>query len=203
MAGAGKKTFVAGEVLLAQDVNDYLMDQSIMNFASDAARGSAIPTPTEGMLALSKDIDEIDYYNGSAWVPALPIGAWTAWTPTWSGLTVGAGTTSAAYSVQGKTVHGRIKFTFAADSSVTGTLSFALPFASVVSGQAIARGTFTDTGTTEFVIHGSQGGLAGSILLYAIASGFTYAFASNVTTGVPFTAGSTDVLSVNFTYERV
>jgi hypothetical protein len=80
MAGKGKKTFVAGEVLLAQDVNDYLMDQSVMNFASSAARSSAIPTPTTGMVsyvgdtgsdsatnATIVDVPQIQAYTGSAW----------------------------------------------------------------------------------------------------------------------------------------
>jgi hypothetical protein len=72
MAGKGKKTFVAGEVLLAQDVNDYLMDQSVMNFATSAARASAIPTPTEGMTSYisttgTATIPQIETYTGSAW----------------------------------------------------------------------------------------------------------------------------------------
>jgi hypothetical protein len=65
---AGKKTFVAGEVLTAQDVNDYLMDQSVMTFASDAARSSAIPTPTQGMISYQTDTDAIEAYDGSNWV---------------------------------------------------------------------------------------------------------------------------------------
>jgi hypothetical protein len=69
---AGKKTFVAGEVLTAQDVNDYLMDQSVMNFATSAARASAIPTPTEGMTSYisttgTASIPQIETYTGSAW----------------------------------------------------------------------------------------------------------------------------------------
>ena len=73
---AGKKTFVAGEVLLAQDVNDYLMDQSVMKFANAAARSSAIPTPTAGMTTYLDDtgsesptatIPQIETYNGSEW----------------------------------------------------------------------------------------------------------------------------------------
>jgi hypothetical protein len=67
---AGKKTFVAGEVLTAQDVNDYLMDQSVMNFASSAARASAIPTPTEGMVTYRADADNLELYNGSDWKSA-------------------------------------------------------------------------------------------------------------------------------------
>jgi hypothetical protein len=66
---AGKKTFVAGEVLTAQDVNDYLMDQSVMNFATSAARSSAIPTPTDGMVTYRQDIDALEVYNGAAYVP--------------------------------------------------------------------------------------------------------------------------------------
>jgi hypothetical protein len=65
MAGKGKKTFVAGEVLLAQDVNDYLMDQSVMNFASSAARSSAIPTPTEGMTTYVQDRNQIETFDGA------------------------------------------------------------------------------------------------------------------------------------------
>jgi hypothetical protein len=80
MAGQGKKTFVAGEVLLAQDVNDYLMDQSVMNFATVAARSSAIPTPTTGMVSYVGDtgtdtatgatvvnVPQIQAYTGAAW----------------------------------------------------------------------------------------------------------------------------------------
>jgi hypothetical protein len=77
---AGKKTFVAGEVLLAQDVNDFLMDQTVMNFATEAARSSAIPTPTTGMVSYVGDtgsetatgatianVPQIQAYTGAAW----------------------------------------------------------------------------------------------------------------------------------------
>jgi hypothetical protein len=72
MAGKGKKTFVAGEVLVAQDVNEYLMDQSVMNFASSAARASAIPTPSAGMTSYisttgTASIPQLETYTGSAW----------------------------------------------------------------------------------------------------------------------------------------
>ncbi len=111
MAGAGKKTFTAGETLTASDVNSYLMEQSVMVFGGTAARSSAIPTPTEGMFAVTTDNDELDYYDGSNWVSALPVGAWTAFTPTWTGLTVGNGTYEvAAYNLIGKTAFVEISF---------------------------------------------------------------------------------------------
>lgn len=81
MAGLGKKTFTAGEVLTAADVNGYLMEQSVMVFGGTAARSSAIPTPSEGMVTYLSDLNDIQAYNGSSWIS--------------TGLT--AGTTTANY----------------------------------------------------------------------------------------------------------
>jgi hypothetical protein len=63
MAGLGRKVFTAGEVLTAANVQGFLMDQSVMVFDSSAARGSAIPTPSEGMLAYLKDTDALQVYK--------------------------------------------------------------------------------------------------------------------------------------------
>lgn len=69
MAGAGFKDFTAGEVLTANDVDQYLMQQSIMVFAGTAARGSAIGTAVaEGMFTYLADTNALEYYDGSSWV---------------------------------------------------------------------------------------------------------------------------------------
>jgi hypothetical protein len=62
-----KKTFTAGEVLTAADVNSFLMDQSVMTFATSAARGSAIGTATEGMVSYLNDTNSLEVFDGSAW----------------------------------------------------------------------------------------------------------------------------------------
>lgn len=67
MAGLGKKTFAAGEVLRAADVNGYLMDQSVMAFAGTAARGSAVASPSEGMVSYLADSNDVEVYTGSLW----------------------------------------------------------------------------------------------------------------------------------------
>ena len=67
MAGAGFKLFQNGQVLLASEVNEYVMEQQIMVFAGTAARGSAITSPSEGMFAFLKDTDKLTYYDGSTW----------------------------------------------------------------------------------------------------------------------------------------
>lgn len=69
---SGRKVFTAGEVLQAADVNDYLMDQSVMVFAGTAARGSAIPSPTEGMVTYRSDDDVVEVYDGSVFKAVGP-----------------------------------------------------------------------------------------------------------------------------------
>ena len=69
MAGLGRKTFSPGDVLTSSDVQNYLMDQSVMVFAGTAARASAIPSPSAGMVAYST-ATALQVYNGSAWVDA-------------------------------------------------------------------------------------------------------------------------------------
>ena len=64
-----RKVFVAGEILTAADVNTNLMDQAVQRFADSGARGSAIPSPTEGMTSYLDDLNRIEVYNGSGWNP--------------------------------------------------------------------------------------------------------------------------------------
>jgi hypothetical protein len=68
-----RKVFVAGEILTASDVNVNLMDQTVMTFAGTAARGSAIPSPVEGMAVYLEDSDILALYDGSAWKNSLGV----------------------------------------------------------------------------------------------------------------------------------
>lgn len=70
MAGAGYRTFVAGEVLTATNVQGYLMDQAIPVFADATARDAAITSPSEGQHCFLSDTDALQFYTGSAWVAA-------------------------------------------------------------------------------------------------------------------------------------
>lgn len=72
MAGAGSKLFQSGAVLTATQVNTYLMDQTIMRFATTAARDAAFggageATLAEGMFAYIDDENSVYFYTGSAW----------------------------------------------------------------------------------------------------------------------------------------
>lgn len=67
MPGLGRKTFTAGEVLTAANVQGYLMDQSVMVFAGTAARSSAIGTASNGMLTYDTVTDKLDLYCHNTW----------------------------------------------------------------------------------------------------------------------------------------
>ena len=66
---AGYKTFNTGDVLTAAQVQYNLQNQSIMFFASAAARDAALTAPIrqEGMFAYLADTNTTVYYDGAAW----------------------------------------------------------------------------------------------------------------------------------------
>jgi len=68
----GRKVWSRAETVNAADMNTYLMDQSVMTFATAAARTTAIPSPTQGMVTWRNNAAgpiKLEYYDGSAWVP--------------------------------------------------------------------------------------------------------------------------------------
>ena len=66
--GSGYQTFVAGNVLSAAEVNDYLMDQAVMSFADSASRDTALSGQlAEGMIAYLRDSNILTWYDGSSW----------------------------------------------------------------------------------------------------------------------------------------
>ena len=62
-----RQVFTAGEILTAASMND-LSDATVMVFDDSAARGSAIPSPSEGMVTYLKDTDSLDKYT-TDWEP--------------------------------------------------------------------------------------------------------------------------------------
>jgi hypothetical protein len=75
MAFQGRKVFTAGEVLTASDVNS-VVDQTNMVFAGSAARGSAISSPTEGMVSYLTDTNKLEVFT-TYWEQVWPSAAGT------------------------------------------------------------------------------------------------------------------------------
>jgi len=63
----GFKDFAVGEVLTSQDVDNFLMRQTVMVFDDAAARTTALSAVlTEGMTTYLKDTNAVEVYDGTA-----------------------------------------------------------------------------------------------------------------------------------------
>jgi hypothetical protein len=108
-----RKEFESFTRLDASDVNTFLMDQSVMSFAGTAARTSAIPTPTDGMVTHLQDSNAVQVYNTDTWT-AL------AYEPTLTS------STAVSYTVASTDSYKTLRFT--AGSAVTVSFGTATSF---------------------------------------------------------------------------
>jgi hypothetical protein len=115
MAGAGYKLFATGDVLTAAQVNTYLNEQTVMVFASSAARTSALSgVLAEGMMSYLQDTNSVEVYDGSNWVSVGSTGDIT-------GITTGTDSGLSGGVTSGTAVL-RLKLEFDAETGTTYTL---------------------------------------------------------------------------------
>lgn len=114
----------------------------VMRFASTTTRDTAIPVPTDGMLAMTGTGSNLRVWigHGGAWVTIEEYlsGAWVAYTPTLVGVTLNNGTLTGAYRKLGREVRFRATLVLGSTSSVSGTIRIGLP--AMASAAAIAAG---------------------------------------------------------------
>ena len=68
MPGLGRKTWSAGEVATAANVQGYLQDQVVQVYAGTAARSSALGTAvSNGMMSYDTVTDKLDLYCHNQW----------------------------------------------------------------------------------------------------------------------------------------
>ena len=65
------KVFQNGFPLNASELNNYLMNQSVMVFATATARDTDLTAPLEGMIVWLQDSNKFVYYTGSAWTDVI------------------------------------------------------------------------------------------------------------------------------------
>jgi hypothetical protein len=72
VAGLGRRVWAADEVLSAEDLQDYIQDQVVFVYDTEAARTSGILSPTEGMISYLKNTNLLYAFDGSNWVEIAP-----------------------------------------------------------------------------------------------------------------------------------
>lgn len=202
MAGLGRKTFTAGDVLTASQVQGYLQDQTVMVFAGTAARSSAIATPSDGMFTVTTNDDQVDYYNGTAWVSALPIGAWKTWAPTLSdGFASISGTHTAKYAQIGKTVIATDTFVLSGASGIGTNLTVSLPVVAAGLVNIVGNAYCGLTSTTGFSPLGLFSTSTSTVRMFASNASGTYVLYQSVTATAPLTWAIGSIFSFTVVYE--
>lgn len=194
-------TVVAGTAITAAWGNADVRDQVVVPFASTASRDAAITAPVNGMRSYTTDTGTAWIYNGSTWVEWGTTGAWKAWTPTLTNLTLGNGTLDCQYFKIGRTVHWKFKMTLGTTSSVGTTPTFSLPFTPAdfteleaspgiaVDTSAVVRAPLTTFAT------------GGACALLCTNSAGTFTVVASVTATQPFTWANTDIIMASGTFE--
>lgn len=210
MAGAGYKLFSTGDVLSASDVNTYLQQQTVMVFASAAARTTALSgVLAEGMVSYLKDTDVVEIYTGAAWVSLDDPNAIQNTIVTAKGDIIGA----TAASTPARLAVGANNTVLTADSSTSTGLKWATPASgSTPSFTLINTGGTALTGATSITVSGISGknslliwldsGSAGanSDFLMTLNSDSTtkYNYAGMRSTGTSITTGAFDTSGTAF-----
>lgn len=134
-----------------------------------------------------------------------PGGAWTAWTPTWTNLTVGNGTNASTATRIGNTIHFKVKFTLGSTSSISGTPKVSLPFTSINYGAAyilkIADSVYYDLSATSPSLGILLWTSTTDAELDLLGAAGTYVNAPGVTSTVPFTWATGDIIQAIGMYE--
>jgi len=212
MAGAGYKLFSTGDVLSASDVNTYLQQQTVMVFASAAARTTALASVlAEGMVTYLKDTDVVEIYTGAAWVSLDDPNAIQNSIVTAKGDIIGA----TASSTPSKLAVGANNTVLTADSTTATGLKWAAPSAAsavgasaynsggnityVTSVETLLTPTTSDYDTNSFWSSGTNpsrltipSGYAGKYLLTMttrVNAGSSYAYMYLYKNGGRFTTG--------------
>ena len=127
--------------------------------------------------------------------------AWTSYTPTIGGFTLGNGTITGGYLKVGRFVNIRIKFVLGSTSGTSSFLTFTVPFA-IASQSEIAAGScmFLDGGTRYLgtVLNGPSNT---SFEVLAVNASATYATLAPIQATVPFSWGANDEVFVRFSYQ--
>jgi len=141
--------------------------------------------------------------SGGIWVP-IPNTAWTAWTPTWTNLTIGNGTQVAKYTQHGKLIVARLSLKFGSTSSISGDVSFTLPVTSVTYDglatiQQLGGGSILDSGTAQFHAVAMWGSTTTALVRVLFVG--TYVSNTLLSSTVPMTWAVNDEINLQFSFE--
>lgn len=126
----GDHDWTAGEQVTAANMDDYLQLQVVQQFATAAARDSALSArKREGMVTYQIDTNTLTVYSGAAWSTIGPAhGALTAWVPAIvQNGAVTSTVTRAVYTRTGRWISGTFNLAVTGTGSASNVVTISLP----------------------------------------------------------------------------
>ena len=175
-----------------------VINNTLTTTTGDIIYASAANTPAR--LGIGSTSQVLTVTGGvPVWATASGGGTWQAWSPSYTGITIGNGTVTARYAQTGKVVEVFYSLRLGTTSSVSGRIDISVP---VAAAQTIVQGfgaAFDDSGVGTF--QGTMSLESGYFASRATNSSATYATLSDITASVPFSWGNLDSLRFTATYE--
>jgi hypothetical protein len=142
--------------------------------------------------------------TGLKWATASAGGTYTAFTPSYTDITIGNGTSVARYTQIGKFVHVETLLTFGSTTSVNGSgPKLTLPVEAKTAGYPVRSiigfgnpGVTTNYGMGDFPD-------STSMRIKVMGTATTFADEQSMSSSSPFTWGNTDYLSITLVYEAL
>lgn len=120
------------------------------------------------------------------------------WQPVYTNLTVGNGTTVAAYQIIGNRCQFQNQFTLGGTSSISGAVTHTLPIGASATYNAIGSCRLSDTGTTFF--EGMIKVSGTTVVIYAKNAAGTYLSQATISATIPMTWVATDIIDTYIDY---
>jgi hypothetical protein len=132
--------------------------------------------------------------------------AWQSWSPVWTNLTTGNGTTVASYIQTGKIVRFKAKFILGSTSSIGGNVGVNPPVAALAAyatsnAWPLGQCWYEDSGINNYSGMIAFASSSTSMTLYVYSASGTYVTNPSVTAAVPFNFSTGDIINIMGSYE--
>ena len=150
--------------------------------------------------------DAVEALEAKVAIGNTVLGTYTAYTPTFTNLTVGNGTLAAQYCTVNKFVHAFGSLTFGSTSAMSSSPFFTLPVSTVTAEMgaiAMVMGTASYITAAGVVTKGTVNGFTAqtSVQFWVITTSGAYEGQTGPTATVPFTWATGDIIRWNIMYK--
>jgi hypothetical protein len=178
----------------------------ILDAKGDLITATAADTPARLAVGTNGQtlVADSSTSTGLKWATASAGGTFAAWTPTWTGVTVGNGTVTAQYAEVGSLVYGILKLEWGSTTSQAGDAIFSLPVTGVHT-------TVLNWGTGIISKAGQAQVWCGLAMNSTTTMEIRYTYAvtspdrvrmNSINAGFPYTMANGDSYGVTFWYRK-